>query len=283
MKVWLSPYSLELEKDSPTHIATEGALIKFQDEEEKVSYSLYHPIASLGDLSLKELTSSFKEMVLNPESNWHSIYTRSLKASDDNEAIDLEMYELCSDLESLKNCTTDTVKLKIKNLTDLKKVLEIKTDKTLILDGNGQLSINDYEQLTDDEKKSILKNIKYIEDPYKESEQQKPPYLKVASDFYTYENYDYRIIKPTAFSHPIVISESKQNVVTSYLDHPLGLIIAGLWAVKNKIDEPCGLGTLGFFKSNKYSELIGVQNIFRFNKYPELFELLEAESWSRLI
>ena len=79
------------------------------------------------------------------------------------------------------------------------------------------------------------------------------------------------------------MSEVKKNVVTSYLDHPLGLIIAGLWAVENDIDEPCGLGTLNFFKSNPYSELIDAKSIFRFNKYPELFKLLESESWSRLI
>lgn len=285
MKVWLSPYNLELKKTSPTHIATKGALIKFQNDQRdnQIAYSLYHPIESLGDVSLKQLSTSFREMVLNADSLWHSIYQKALKVDTDQEAIDLDVYELCSDLDQINNCISDTVKLKIKGLEDLRKALMFKTSKTLILDCNGQLSIKDYERLSEDEKKSILKNIKYIEDPYRECERPKPPYLKIAADFYNYDDYDFKILKPTAFSHGLKASKNKPNVVTSYLDHPLGLIIAGLWALNHNIDEPCGLGTLNFFEANKYSELIDCKSIFRFNSYPELFKLLETEKWSRLI
>jgi len=275
MKVSFSPYQLDFKDFKAKHICSEGILLSFEEGQRR-SYSLYHPIKSLGDIPIKSFLTDFEKLVLN---NGPLRRVKEL-AVFDNETLNLDVscYELCSNFKKAEDSKSKIVKIKTPSVLSVLNDFNLETKKKYILDANGNWSDEEFEKF---QAKIPKDTIKYLEDPLNDlgfnSE------FLLASDFMNYENYDFKVLKPTGFNHSVENSLSKPVVVTSYLDHPLGQVIAALYAKKTKVKEACGLMTHLLFEKNPYSELLSASGDFKFSDSTGLFELLKNEKWNRLL
>ena len=260
-----SPYSLE----SHRHESFKGVLLSF-DDGDQLSYSLYHPMAFFGDISLKKFLKNFETYVF--KGPLKRVFDLAL--TNNKTPLDIACYEQCTNFLKAEESANEVIKMKPFQADDILKGIKKDTKKKFIFDANAQWTQNDCKRLFDQEWSGA---IKYLEDPVKNLDFASK--IPIASDFVNYMNYEYKVIKPTAFNHPIKNPLNKPLVVTSYLDHPLGQVISALFAHEKEIVEPCGLMTHGFFKKNRYSELLPVEGNFRFSAYSELISLLEGESW----
>ena len=266
MKIHYAKYNLKPRSFISKHMSLEGILLRYDDSID-VSYSLYHPIASLGDIGIEDY--------LSDQNSLKRVKELSL-SNKESKRIQVSSYKLCKSVEEAMQVEESVVKIKTSSLKDALKALESLENKELILDANAQLMHSDILEL---EKASIL-NLRYIEDPVSDSSLTTS--LPVGSDFIDYDNYDIKVLKPTGFNHSLGNKLDKPSVVTSYMDHPLGQIIAARYALENKIHDPCGLMTHGLFEENAYSELLSSKGAFIFSDYKKLFELLENERWAEV-
>jgi hypothetical protein len=274
MKVYYSPYKLKFKDFNAKHISAEGLLFKFQ-KKNSLSYSLYHPIENLGDVSCSNLIKNFKKLVFE-NGRLSNILKYSLQETE-HDQIKIPCYRLCKDFEEAELVKEENVKLKVSTCDEVLEGLSQKSSKRYILDANAQFDISDFMKLNE-----CLPEypIKYIEDPVKNVDVlSKTP---IASDFINYNYYSFKIIKPTGFSHSCNNPLKKPVVVTSYLDHPLGQIIAAQYAQRHQVTEPCGLLTHKIFDLNAYSELFRDSSDFEFSDFTSLFEFLNKERWREL-
>lgn len=276
MNIWYSPYFLKFKREvKAKHKSSEGLLLKIE-ENGRIYYSTYHPIESLGDRSIQKFINDFTVATFK-QSNAY-LYKLCI---EDFQSIELKSYYSAISFEDIKNAVNfDLIKIKLRSLEELEQNIFFLEgfDKKYILDFNLNEKVSSFEFLSDGLKSFISKYVDYIEDPY--------PALgkfnfKLASDFFDYQELsDIKIHKPMAPTYSK--SLGLDDVVTSYLDHPLGQIQAMSFADKNNIKRAGGYLTHHFFKETKYSEFIELKSRVLLDGIEDFKVLLNQESWVKL-
>jgi hypothetical protein len=268
------------------HYSNKGVLLRFDKE----SFSLYHPILSLNDVSLESLLScpqDFTDLLDKAEKT--SISKKDLAAL---KAHHVDVYYSAPSVnaflkaaERLVEMDFKIVKLKFKSLSEIDFEKLEQSVFEFIFDFNGQEKFESFEKLSLAQKEFIKNRVLYIEDPYKEIENvEKYDFFKLASDFLNYDcGEDFKVVKPTGFNHEILLDKSQKTVVTSYLDHPLGQIVAAKWAFENSVNQACGLYSHTYYTENKYSKLFKEQNKISFDVLEPFLDLLAEEKWQKLV
>ncbi len=148
-----------------------------------------------------------------------------------------------------------------------------------IFDFNGRGLKENFLECSDKVKTFFKENVLYTEDPAKEMEPL--PYVKIAADFEDYGGVEsFRVVKPTAFNHEQPGSLGKDTVVTSYLDHPLGQIMAARKALDIGVKTDSGLLSHTYYEKNKYSEKLVINGPFlELKSALGIFELIKGEPW----
>ncbi len=283
MKIWYSPYEL-----TPVHIAegvkysNKGILLKFEDE----TYSLYHPIEALGDVPLSE----FMKNLSKRNSLLSKVKAASVSLKDFETLLGKKVkcyYSVPSLKNFLKNKGSilndgfDTVKFKVSSVIELEEMIEALTGLPFkyIFDFNGRGLKENFLACSDEVKTFFKENVLYIEDPAKEMESL--PYVKIAADFEDYGGVEsFNIIKPTAFDHEQSENPEADTVVTSYLDHPLGQIMAARKALDIGVQTDSGLLSHTYYEKNKYSgKLVTKGPFLELRSALGVFELLKEEPW----
>ena len=289
MKVFYSPYRLEPKNEfSGLYRDIDGILLKFINEKTHAeSFSLYHPIVALGDLSLEKFLSSeeSRRLLLKKINNLSIDDSEALSGVVKSYYLSLSADDLIKKAKAVQDKGFKIVKLKASNLNsiDFDTLEELPFD--YIFDFNGQEKVVNFENLNDSHKEFLNQRLEYIEDPYVTKRKM---YFKLASDFIDYgEESDVRIVKPTGFNHATpeslgALGSRSELVVTSYLDHPLGQFLAAKWAIGNKISNHCGLWSHKLFKQNKYSELFSESGKIDLKQKSSFIKLLNHENWSVL-
>jgi hypothetical protein len=257
------------------------------EEKNELNYSLYHPIKSLGDMSVQDFLKDC-ESLTSEKGQLKRVKNLALKESFKTE-ISVDTYAQVTSLEAAERSKSKLIKLKTLSVKDLIDNFDFETEKIFILDPNGSWSEHDLETLANSK---VSNFIKYIEDPVLNNKIKTK--IKIASDFIDYDVCDYKIIKPTGFCHKLKESSTHPFVVTTYLDHPLGQIIAALFAKEKGVKDPCGLMSHRLFKTNAYSEMFEDskmledskisedQEKFVFSDFSSLFNLLKKENWKKI-
>ena len=290
MNIYYTLYELKNKSFKAKHVSHKGVLLCFEEKNE-LSYSLYHPIESLGDIPVKDFLKNCK-ILTSDKGQLRRVKDLALRESFKAE-IFVDTYDQVADLKAAEESKSKLIKLRTTSVKDLIDKFNFDTEKTFILDPNGSWSESDFETL---EKSKISDHIKYIEDPVlnkkfkskNKSHSQLEFKIKIASDFIEYDTCDYNIIKPTGFCHKLKDSSTHPFVVTTYLDHPLGQIIAALFARNKGVKEACGLMSHRLFDINIYSEMFNDSNInknnekFIFSDFENLFKLLKKENWKKI-
>jgi len=284
VNIYYSSYELQNTSFKAKHVSQKGVLLRFEEKNE-LSYSLYHPIESLGDLSIKDFLKDCKTLV-SQNGFLQRVRDLALKEAFKTE-ISVDAYDQVADLEAAEKSKNKLIKLKMSSVKDLIDSFNFDTKKTFILDPNGSWSDSDLEALA---KSKVSNHIKYIEDPVlnKKVKSKLNSKIKIASDFIDYDTCDYKIIKPTGFCHKIKDTSAHPFVVTTYLDHPLGQIIAALYAKEKGVKEACGLLSHRLFDTTAYSEMFEDSNKFKdvekfiFSDFDTLFKFLKKETWKEI-
>ncbi|MGH1469183.1 MAG: hypothetical protein ACRBBP_09930 [Bdellovibrionales bacterium] len=286
MKIWYSQYKL-IPKNISKNIkySNEGVLLKFENEK----YSLYHPIESLGDPSLKDFVKSLSEQTpLLDKIKKASVGLKDFEALMDKQVKCYYSAPNLSDLienkDKIINEGFESVKFKVSSVGELEEMVEDLKNLplTYVFDFNGRGEKKDFIECSEKVKDFLKEKVLYVEDPLKEFVSL--PYMRVASDFEDYGGeQDFTILKPTAFAHEQQSCSSRKSVVTSYLDHPLGQIMSTKWALDNGVENSCGLLSHTYYQANPYSEKILSKGPFLELKSAQgLFELLEQELWQQV-
>ncbi len=286
MRMWFSLYELKPIRDlRGLSFLSKGVLLKFEEER----YSLYHPINNLGDRSLKDF---FKNLSLQDDLfkrvKEASVSIDDFKKQKENK---ISCYYSAPSFDfflknqiKIKNKGFKTIKIKVSSVNEIKENLCFikKIPFKFIFDFNGKGVRKDFINCNKDLKFFFKDQVIYVEDPC--LEKLKLSYLKVASDFNKYDGEEnYIIIKPTGFNHSLPDFNPENSVVTSYLDHPLGQIIAALWAVKHKIKLECGLFSHSYYEKTAYSEILDeMKTEINFLKLLPFFKLLKNEPWVKV-
>jgi len=285
MKTFYSIYRLETQKTfSGVHKESDGLLIKFVDDQKEDSFSLYHPILSLGDLDLDGFFKSEKdrEHLLNKAQKLTINSNEKLKGRPESYYSASSFKDLLQNVDKLTEEGFEVVKLKYGNLSeiDFKSLEDLPFE--YIFDFNGRERSKSFKTLSLKCKSFLNERLRYIEDPYQEKEKLS---FNLASDFIEYgEISDFNVIKPTGFNH----SKPERNwvgsklVVTSYLDHPIGQLLSAKWAVENEVSNLCGLWTHSLYKRNAYSELFTEPGIINLELKDDFIGLLSKEDWKEL-
>ena len=129
------------------HISNQGALFSFR-ENNSISYSLYHPIVSLGDKPLDCILKNFKKLVLSDDAPLKRIYSSALNEAE-RQSLNISCYRLCRDFSEAESVPDPVVKLKVCSAKEIIKNLNPQSKKKYILDANGQLSLEDMMILED--------------------------------------------------------------------------------------------------------------------------------------
>jgi len=287
MRVFTSPYTLKLKSDfSGVHKSSEGVLIKLIDEYSVEKYSLYHPIESLGDLSLQgfyknqnlreKLLGKIKKCFISEKEKTAGVVTSYCLCSSQK--------ELFEKTDQFLNSGFKLIKLKAHRLSDLDFALLKETPFTYILDFNGQEEVKSFKCLDALSQSFLSGRVKYVEDPYKNLEKLN---FSLAGDFIDYGLLaDYKVVKPTAFDQfapsQTPIDFADKLVVTSYLDHPLGQLLSAKWAIEQGVQQECGLWTHVLYEPNKFSELLGTRGRLDLSVADDFLHLLNKEKWTEV-
>lgn len=282
MKTWHCGYTLDPLQISPgVEYSNKGVLLKYEDD----TYSLYHPIESLGDLPVENFLSLLKrgndltkkvEGLRCSEEDFKEFTSSKLKSYYSAPSFK----SLFEKVEGIESFGFSSVKLKVSSLSEIEKNL-VKLNEApfqYIFDFNGREETKSFQDLSSGLISFLDKRVLYLEDPSKSA-----PNLAgvpLASDFISYDGQEnLKVVKPTGFNHELSFVDRSKTVVTSYLDHPLGQMIAALWAVRKGITLDCGLHSHTYYSSNKYSELFTKDAFFDFHAAPQFFKQLRAEQW----
>lgn len=292
MKVSTSFYRL-LPAPTSKRIARIGALLRFTFPDGNIGYSDCHPWIELGDLPLAEqlallahgeftpLTErslhfasidakargegkSLFDRLSAPKSHWHAASVQSLS---------------CVDLDLLAKRGFEAIKFKwgkdfresVSQFDQLYETTPLSSFR-LRFDFNCNLSKEDFVQFLSLGKKWI-DHVEYFEDPFPYEPQlwreMRSKYgIKLACDLSSGEaldfpeSCDYLVIKPALLPIEPFLSEKRGErklVVTSYLDHPVGLLSAAYTAAKcfdsyREAFTECGLLTHYSYQSTPFCE-----------------------------
>jgi len=271
MKVAYSPYELVSLFGKGKR---EGALLRFQFDDELVGYADCHPWPELGDAPLKkqlQLIKNYQTTSLTQRSLTFARLDAEARARNDSLFAGLKIppsHLTIPSLERWKAIAVDRCVslLKVKlgaNLPDevllLYQLLEAYPWIRVRLDFNHQLTRNAFEKFLE---KGIMNRIDFYEDPFPYEERawkevQEQYGVRLAYDRGTEQpkrsSAAIRIIKPAIQEVP----SAEHFVVTSYLDHPIGQLAAAYVAALTT-QETCGLLTHLVYEKNAFSERLRV-------------------------
>jgi len=284
MKIFYSHYSLEPQGVfSGVYKASAGVLLKFVSNGLPDRFSLYHPIESLGDLSVNIFLNDEKKRAVLLE----KIEKLTLSENSDLSG-KVNSYFLCSSqqellksAEKISQSGFKVVKLKASKIKDVNfRELEMLPFK-YIFDFNGRESVKAFEDLSSSAMDFLKNRVSYIEDPFQKKTKLQ---FNLASDFIDYGSAgDFKIVKPTGFNHLQPLSPNQGRLVaTSYLDHPLGQLLSAVWAFNNNISLDCGLWTHVLFKKNKYSDFFEDTSFINLDVAEGFIKNLKQEEWRRV-
>ena len=325
LKIDQSPYQLMPIETSQRKSRT-GSLLRFTFPDGRVGFSDCHPWPELGDAPLEEQLILLKEGILTkltekslyfarvdaqargeerslfkglsiPKSHWHAAGVESLN----NET-----------LQSLLNAGFDTIKFKWGS--DFQDVLpsfrKLWTDTPLStfnlrFDFNERLT---YRQFTEflTMGNEWIDRVEFFEDPVPF---EKDVWSSIKSEFNIklacdrsalialdfHETCDYLVVKPAVESiEPFVTSRrgGRKLVVTSYLDHPIGVLAAAYTAAKVKIRFPealaqCGLLTHHSYQPtpfcNRMRDIVPTLNLQNDDAGWGYYQNLAELKWNRLV
>ncbi len=307
MKIWVSPYELEPHEIlGGVHHSRKGVLLKFETVGGLIRYSLYQPIESLGDVPLDVFVENLKKKsevvdldILNKVKKVSISLEDVSRYKNQKVGVYYSSPSVASFLEEaqdIEKMNFKTVKIKVSKISEIENSLSLLSELPFdyIFDFNTKASPSEFASMTKETQSFFKTRVLYVEDPYKEK--LKFSYAKLASDFNDYEGFeDVVVLKPTGFNHDMKNSNGKDVVVTTYLDHPLGQIIAALWAVKykeesecpqgqnlGKLRNECGLYSHTYYKPHKYSELFKREPFIHLSALDGFLKLLDQEDWSRV-
>lgn len=315
MRIFYSPYELEFVDQSKKS----GALIKIVNEKEEEGFADLCPLLNFGDVPIEkqfQLYRDYRTSQLLQNSINMAKYDQKLRAlkknvwSDDGEIANhfllLSLKQVDeSYLNSIKDQGFDTVKCKYKkeDLAILRKIISF--DFKVRLDFNSAFHIDEVfnflNQLSDGEKSQI----EFIEDPcpydylnWQQLNKEIPLAMDFESDFVHWQQkppFNYCIFKPArddqGFLLKQVVKHQFKVVVTSSLDHPVGLAHAMTSALQLKkeyshlVEEAHGLQTQRVLQNNMYlKEIEADHSHFRVQGTGIGFdELLQREKWIELV
>ena len=315
MKLWCSPYQLKLKHADATR---RGALIKIELPDAGVGYADLHPSIELGDLSVEQQLSLFRQRQQTPQLQ-QSIYFAQLDAGARNSKKSLfeglkipksHFLVLAVDQftrDDFEKATTNGFEsFKFKLGRDLKLELDAlvkiseftRTTTKLRFDFNNKLTQGVFHEFWRALPVALQQKVEFVEDPFIYNEfdwlraDQVVP-LALDKDLGVHLNsergYSVAVIKPAKENVEVVLPKIKNLEVkylfTSYLDHPVGQFFAALSASQcpadfRRLDN--GLITQNVFEKNEYIERIKSQGPWL---EPQgdigigFGDLLEKESW----
>lgn len=282
MKIEYYPYTLKFKKDFNVlnrPVVREGALLRTTFKDGLVGYSDCHPWVELGDLSLHEQLKSLNSFQTT------ALTERSLAFSrEDAEARSLgkslfdglkvpKSYQLLSLEDSIDEYLKEEIfhfKLKAgkepkKEILLLEKWSQMHPNIRFRLDFNEILSRQQFLEYWKSLSSKARSIIEYLEDPYPYNrvewmEDQIHLEIPFAVDAQAEiasthpESAQYSVYKP-AKDHPrMLMKNSADIVVTSYLDHPLGQLCAAYTAAKLMEKHPTKIGLCGLLTHRCYEE-----------------------------
>jgi len=296
-KVYVHRYHMQSRQglNSRSHTTKhEGALIRV--EIDGVSgYGCLHPWVELGDSSLEELVLELKQGRMSRQVRC------ALHCAEIDRDARLKGVSLFDGIEVPDSHATivggldrvaiaveqgfDTVKVKmgrdVESDTQLvKEVHEAFPELSLRFDFNGVLSVGQIIQFVKSMSSNARKQIDFLEDPCSLGdpvwEKLRDSYgiktavdrgVKKASQNDSKLEFDYAVLKPAINRSDklcdLAVSNGRNVVVTSYMDHPIGqcyaAYTAGLLDQKylGLVHERCGLMTHGLYEPTAFTERLG--------------------------
>ena len=327
MKISFSSYQLQTLSSLNSTGAKglrDGALLKVEWKEDGlIGYADLHPWPELGDIPLAEQLDGVRQGKISlqlEQSIWlahrDAILRKDKKNVFDN-GVKVKNNFVISDLTTLKPGFLDSINgeafthVKIKVGRDLAKESDLLTQVAAAglrvrLDFNGMGSWQTFEKFMTSVPKTVLPSIEYVEDPFAYDHQawsDAKKIVKIAVDnqydkvpWETLDKapFDVVVIKPAKTDVAKAIAHCRTHnlkaVVTSYMDHPVGMIHALGVAMELKklygdmmLDPGCLTHQL--FKMDVYAAEINTQGPFvmkvkgtgvGFN------DLLGAQTWHHL-
>lgn len=327
MKISYSPYTLKPVRylNNLTHLGDRnGYLLKIEWPDGLVGYSGLHPWPELGDASCDEQLAGLRQGQISPmleQSIWLARKDAQLRKQDKNAfegLVTIKNNYIVTDIDSEEEGLADRLKadgfetVKIKVGRDLKKEAEfisfLGRDGAfkLRLDFNAVGSWQTYERFMSSLDKVALQRIQYVEDPFPFDAQawtEAKRFAPIAIDNQlskidlkklNAKPFDVVILKPAkndvnSILHHSIVHDFKITV-TSYMDHPVGVVHALAIASEMKKAHPhrvldAGCMTLKLFQMDSYSAEVVTSGPFL--KRPTgkgigFDALLAREPWTQL-
>jgi O-succinylbenzoate synthase len=302
MKIWSSPYTIQpfqsLNALSGGQVQV-GALLKIQWPDGLTGYADLHPWSSLGDLSLDQQLADLKNGKISlqvEQSIWLARRDAKMRAENKNifdygapvknNYVATQVQSLSEDFfQELRTQGFTHIKVKMGRDLEQEKVFlsqAAAADFRLRLDFNGMGSWPIFERFMTSLPKTVLPYIEYVEDPfrYEESEWREARRLvKIAVDNqlpqvkwnFSQVPFDVVVIKPAKTDVDLLVQRCLQHelsmVVTSYMDHTIGMFHALGVAMELKKTYPNNMLTAGclthqLFKRDEFSLQVKSQGPF---------------------
>lgn len=303
MKIFFSTYQLKPNQTlNAAHGggARDGALLKVQWDDGLIGYADLHPWPELGDVPLADQLLDVGHGKISrqlEQSIWLARRDALLREEGKNifeNGVKVKNNFLISDLTKLKPGFLDEINgeaythIKIKVGRDLQRERDLLSQVAaagfrLRLDFNAMGSWQTFEKFMTALPKTVLPVIEYVEDPFPFEEQawgEAQRIVKIAVDN-QYDKvkwanlkkipFDIIVIKPAKNDVDLAVTRCKKHnlkaVVTSYMDHPVGMIHAlglAMELKKNHGDMMLDPGCLThqLFKMDSFSAEINTQGPF---------------------
>ena len=299
MKIFLSEYSLEPKVKGP---ARAGFLLKLEFEDHICGYADIFPWPEFDDPDISDVPAQLKSGQFSP------LIKRSLclakndyKARQKNQSllkkssltnhhfiVGIDSNSLSAVEKALSN-NYNRFKLKVgkdivKELGFLENLSEILPEKSLRLDANGRLNKNELVKFL-----AFENYIEFFEDPTTE-----PVEWGLESPLYAYDHpgFNYELVKTQWQVH----KPAKQSieeifapliVVSSYLDHPVGM--AHAFSVAQSLGDqksPFGLASHNLYQPNEFFQYIEQSgpdlSIMQDGPGIGMTSLLQSQAWKEL-
>lgn len=258
MKTQYSPYSLikKSKVNALDQAATQdGALLRIYESDSIWGVADLCPWPSLGDLTLQQEISQKgplwqRAVELAAEDLQARQQKKCLLQNKwvDNNIVVVDYAHFDFQQPSLEGHT-----LKIKGDKQLFRLIEVleAAPKSLVfrIDFNAILGSDEFQLFLDNISPAV--QIEYVEDPcgYDEVLWKKwNQVIPLAVDFVAAEDhYSVRVVKPAREK----VTDSRRTVITSAMDHPVGVAHALRWAQKNA-DQKSGLLTLDLYQTTEF-------------------------------
>ena len=326
MKISYSPYTLKPVEALNAQAGAEprqGILLKVDWGHGKIGYSDLHPWPELGDQNLDQQLSALRDGKITPQieqSLWLANRDAELRLQNKNifdDGVKLKNNFLINNYQTIKDGQLDEIKqsgftcLKVKVGRDLKAESDfisraVAKDFLLRLDFNGTGTWQIFERFIANLDKLTLSRIDYVEDPFPYDDTSwadarklvkialDNQYSRVKWGDFKRVPFDVLIIKPAKLDvdHAISLCQKYflQATVTSYMDHPVGMMHALGVAMELKQTHPKmmldpGCMTHMLYQMDMFSASIPQQGpyLMRVDGTGVGFnELLEKQQWYQI-